>query len=288
MEVFQSIDFIVKAESDLCPYLVLITVFLISASAFTGERVCLGKALHVVQFIDIALDSFRIHEGEFLAWLCILKNEFDSAVDDGLALDDLLKCLKGDDDLRKYLSIRLPALDRTCALEPVRLLHKLSYRNTLLKAHLIFGVVSEYGYLEEFGCILRSARAKTVKTQWEFIVTWGIVVILTARIKLAVYEFPVVSSLFGIVIHRDTAAEVFDLNGTVCKSRDDDLIAVTFPGLVDRVRKDLEERVNASFKIVWTENNSRTKSYSIFALEHRNTLVAVIFLTRHIVPNSLK
>ena len=101
MEIFKSIYFVIEAECDLGSYLVLIAVFLIPASAFTGESICLGKALHGIQFIDITLDTFGIDERELLACLGILKDEFDSAVDNGLALDDLLKCLKRNDYLCK-------------------------------------------------------------------------------------------------------------------------------------------------------------------------------------------
>src|SRR5699024_8621342 len=89
------------------------------------------------------------------------------------------------------------------------------------------------------------------------------------------HEIPV-PTLFGlVVIDRDTAAEVLDLDAVVIEEGDVDAVAVAVARFVDRIRDDLKDRMGAAFHPVGAEDDSRALAHPVCALERLDTFVAV-------------
>ena len=136
--------------------------------------------------------------------------------------------------------------------------------------------VAPDGDVHVLGSVLRGARSQTVGTQREIVVTALIVVVFSTRVQLAEDELPVEALLRGIPVQRAPATVVFDLDGPIGESSEDDEIAVTLASLVHRVGKNLKGRMSAAVKTVRAEYDGGAQTNALLVLQLTNAVVAVI------------
>ena len=144
-----------------------------------------------------------------------------------------------------------------------------------LKAQTVFEAVAVGGDFHIAGSVLGGAGAQTVEAQGVFVILAGVVLVFAAGVQFAVDQLPVEATLFFVIVQRDAAAKVLDLDGAVGIDGHQDPVAIAFPGLVDGIGKDLEKGVLATLDGVGAENDARTLAHAVGALEGRDTVVAV-------------
>ena len=118
--------------------------------------------------------------------------------------------------------------------------------------------------IHPFGGILGCAKAETVKTEGKFIISGAF--IFSAGIKFAEKKFPVIALFVIVPINRASAAEVFDLGGTVVIACYDYFFAVTRSCFIYGVGYNFESGVFTAFDSVGTENYRRALSYPFGAV----------------------
>ena len=107
--------------------------------------------------------------------------------------------------------------------------------------------VSKYLNVKILGRILRRARAESVQPETKLIILTAIIIVFTSRIEFAIDKLPVITTFFVIIVERNAASVVLNLNGPVAKTYDLDAISVAFSGFVNRVRENLKEGVLTPF-----------------------------------------
>ena len=122
---------------------------------------------------------------------------------------------------------------------------------------------------------MRRAKTEPVKTHRIFIVVAVVSVILSAGVKLAENEFPVVTFFLLVIVDRATSAEVLDLYRAVGIKAYDYLLSVALPRLVYRVGYDLKNRMLAAVKPVRAENNGGAFSDPVGSVEFFYAFVTV-------------
>ena len=162
MVILEDIDFIIEAERHLALDLIFRLVRSIFTSSHAVKRCRRRKALLTAELGDISFDTGRIAESILFTALLILEKEGDAAVYDRLALQDLKEGIERDVDIRKYLSVRLPLLDRTGTLKSCRLLEKSADILAFFEVEVILKAVTEDRNIEILGGILRRAGTETI------------------------------------------------------------------------------------------------------------------------------
>ena len=281
--ILQTADAVGEAQGGGDADLVLRLVLAVAALALGlpelrhGERLLARDLVDIIQYpVGIAVVGLR----EFPVFL-VAEGKGHARVDDGLALEDVLKVLLGDIDVGEDLEIGLPAEDGAGGLAVGRFLFHFADELALFKVEGVFIAVAADGGVEVFGRILRGAGAEAVEAEGEFVVAAGIVLIFAARVELAEDELPVVPPLFFVPVDGTAAAEVLDLDGMVGKAGDQDLFAVALARLVDGVGEDLKDGVLAALEAVGAEDDRRPQPDAVCALQRRDGLVSVGFLLFH-------
>ena len=110
------------------------------------------------------------------------------------------------------------------------------YGRALSKGNVALNLTVVGINLHKLRAVLRSARAKAVKTEGIFICGFAVVIVVfTARVKLTVNKVPVPSLLLFVISERNAAAVVVDRDGVVGVENSENLVAVTLSCLVNRV-----------------------------------------------------
>ena len=128
--------------------------------------------------------------------------------------------------------------------------------------------------------ILGGAQAQAVEAEREVIVAFPFAV-FAARVQFTEHQVPVPALLCFVVIHRDAAAEVFDLHAVVRVQGHIDVIAVTVPGFVDGVGDNLKDGMGAPIHPVRAKNNRRALAHPVGPLQCLDTFVAISLLFCH-------
>ena len=241
MEIFDARKTRGKAEGYLRKHVVIRHILAVAAS-------CLGRKIHglcktpVTGKLRYVIDySVFVKEGLLRKASVLIFNgklKFKTRIYNGLTVQHIREILNGDIYIGKHLDIRLPTDDRTGAFffSFKRSFAKLTDGKALFEVHFpdhsaVIGL-----NLHILGCILRCASSETVGAEGVFIVgIIGVVVILTARVKLAEHKVPVIFTLLFVISERNAAASVIHLNGLIAEHGNTDKLTVAGARLVDGV-----------------------------------------------------
>ena len=194
------------------------------------------KTIITDKLIYVVNDAVLVHI--FICFelgLCklISENKPDSVINNRLSFKCLLKILKRDIDIGKYLHIGAPLDSGACILLIVGSFLHLPVYFTSLEAQLVAEATCMNLCLHVLGCILCSTETETVETERIFVATAVICIVLTTCIKVAENKLPVVALLTCIVVNRYTSTEVLHLYRFIEKACYDNLLTVTLSRLVD-------------------------------------------------------
>ena len=140
----------------------------------------------------------------------------------------------------------------------------------LIFYHKIFAVTFDEG----FACAT-GINAKTYNTIIA-VITAVVIVIFAACVHFAEKQLPVVLVLLGVKVNGNAATKVLYLDRHIGIAGNDNLIAVTLTGFVNRVGYDFKNGVLTAVDIVRAEDNRRTLANSVRSLQHFYTFVAVL------------
>ena len=227
--IFDCLNFVGEAAGNLHFYFIFRFVFAVAAGSFSLPELGSGKnrfgsgdffnvvAYSVFVSVFISFES----AGDFL----IAENKDYSGVYYRLALDNFLIPFNRNSDIGENIVIGFPADFGTGFAFCGFFLMKSADVFALFKMEFINKAVAADFRIHPFGGILGCAKAKSVKAKGKFIIACAF--IFSARIKFAEKKFPVIALFVVVPIDRASAAEVFDLGGTVVISGDDYFFAVT-------------------------------------------------------------
>ena len=125
--------------------------------------------------------------------------------------------------------------------------------------------------------VLSGTQTQTVQTETEIIVTaaFGI---FAAGVQLAKDQIPVPALLSLIIIDRNTAAEVLDLDDMIRKERDVDTVAVAVAGFINGVGDNFKNGMGAALDTVGAEDDRRALAHTVGAFQLADTVIAVFLL----------
>ena len=237
------LDLVREADRRVDDDLVIVLVGAVAAGGLgvpeldPGERLFLDGLLQVVRdavFINVLIG---LEAGRGRARLdLVLQDELEAVVDDGLTAQDVLEVLERDVDVREDLEVRFPGDARPGLPAGELFLLQFPGGFALLEFDVVTEAVLVDFRLHPFRGVLRGAETQTVQTERELVEAGArVVVIFAAGVHLAEQEFPVVFFFILVVVHRDAASEVLDLETLVEETGQDDVVAVPFARLVDRV-----------------------------------------------------
>ena len=158
---------------------------------------------------------------------------------------------------------------------------------SFFKVQIEFITVPQHLHVHIFGAVLGGAGAQTVKSKGELIVSAGVVFVLSARVHLAVHQFPVKALLPLVILHRTAAAEILHFNGMVQIPGDIDEITESLSRLVNGIGKDFKHRMFTALYPVGTKDDSRTFPDPVRALQGRNTGI-IVCACRHLPTSKSK
>ena len=125
--------------------------------------------------------------------------------------------------------------------------------------------------------VLRGTQAQAVQTQAEIIVAAALGV-FAAGVQLTENEVPVPAFLGLVVVHRDAAAEVLDLDDMIRKERDVDAVAVAVAGFINGVGDNFKNGMGAALDTVGAEDDRRALAHTVSAFQLADTVIAVFLL----------
>ena len=208
----------------------------------------------------------------------VFQNKTYARIDKGLAAQRGIQKAYGNVDLLENVQIGEPADHRASALSACgdRLFLERSLRLAFFEFHggKRCPIIGGNGHI----CtgILRCGCAKAVQAKRKLVGrACIIVVVFSARIKLAEYELPVIALFLLIISERNAASEVLHLNGKIQKLLNDNTIAVALSRLVHRVGKNLKKGMLTALKIVRSEDNGRALSDALRTLQGFDTGVII-------------
>ena len=288
MVILLPADLIGKAERRRDFHLVFIHVAAVASLALRlpelrrGERLVLRDLADIVQnavFVEI-LGLVKL-TGRALA----AEPEGNAGIHNRLPFQRILVILLRNVNIREHVEVGQPVKARTGLFPVRRRLFHLADQLTPLEMERIQISVSSDGGVKIARGILRRARAESIQTQRVFIVAAGVVLVLASRVELAEHQLPVVSALFLVPVDRAAAPEVRHLDRVVQIARDDDQVSVPLARLVDGVRENFKYGMLAAVQTVGAENDCRTLSDPVRALECGDAVVAVGLLFFHCVSS---
>ena len=210
--------FIGEAQGAVDDHFVIRLVCPIPSDALCGPDLHGGEGILPDVFLYIVLNAVFIAVGKGLrrALALVLEDKFHPCVDDGLALERLLKIFERDIDIRKNGDVRLPADSGAGVLAGIGDLFHFANGLALFKMQFIAEAVAVDLRIHILGGVLRSTQAQAVQPEGELIHPGGIVcIVLAAGVELAEDELPVVFLFILVVIHGYTAPPVAHLDGGV-------------------------------------------------------------------------
>ncbi len=281
MVILDQVDLIIEAQSHSSLDLVFRLVGAIAALAAAFKKKRARDALLLVQLADKAQDAFWIVE--FLGgagWL-VKQAEGHSGIDDGLAFQSLLEIVQRDHDVSENVPVCLPFLDRAGLLLPDRGLGQATDIIAFFEVQIIAEAIAHHRYVEVFGSILGGTGAQAIETEAELIMVPADIVVFAASIQFAVDQLPIVAVFLLIEIERNAATLVFDLERSVAVALDLDQVAMSFPGLVDGIRQDLEKGMLAALQVVGTKNNTWPEADPVSPLQGGYAGIVVGFAFGH-------
>lgn len=125
--------------------------------------------------------------------------------------------------------------------------------------------------------VLGGAQAQTIQAEAEIIVAAALG-IFAAGVQLAKDQIPVPALLSLIIIDRNAAAEVLDLDDMVREQRDIDAVAMAIARLVDGVGDDLKDGMGAALHTVRAEDDRRALAHTVGAFQLADAVIAVFLL----------
>ena len=236
-------------------------------------------AQHFVDIIDNAVTVQEVLLGKGAVLVFEFQMQSEPLVYHRLLAHDLGKIFKGHVDVGKDLKVGLPGDDRSgAAFAPVFLL-KLARGLAFFEFDVVFSVAGIACDVHELRAVLRGARTETVETERVAVgFALFVVVIFSARVKLAENKIPVVALFFFVPVERDSASEVLDRDRMITRDRHVDHVAVALARFVDGVGKDLEKGMLTALQSVRTENDRRAGAHPLRSLKRGYTVVSVIVL----------
>ena len=289
MVILFHLDLVREADRRVDDDLVIVLVGAVAAGGLgvpeldPGERLFLDGLLQVVRdavFINVLIG---LEAGRGRARLdLVLQDELEAVVDDGLTAQDVLEVLERDVDVREDLEVRFPGDARPGLPAGELFLLQFPGGFALLEFDVVTEAVLVDFRLHPFRGVLRGAETQTVQTERELVEAGArVVVIFAAGVHLAEQEFPVVFFFILVVVHRDAASEVLDLETLVEITGQDDVVAVPLARLVDRVREDLEDRMLTPFDPVRAEDDRGTQPDPVRTFQLLDGLIGIRGLFCH-------
>ena len=187
----------------------------------------------------------------------------------------------------EYLEVGTPAGLGACLLLIAGLLFQSAYVVALLEVEVVLEAIAYDLDVHELRGELRRAQTESVQSERELVAVAARVV-LSACVELAVDELPVIALLGVVEVDGAAASEVLDLNVVVAEMGYHYLAAEARSRLVYGVGDDLEDRVLAAVETVRAEYYRGALSDSVRALEHGDTVVAVVLLFCHDIISSVQ
>ena len=207
--VLEKVHVVVEAERELHLELVLRSVRAVAAFGLGcvlhdwRERRIARNLAHIIR------DTVLVVELVLLAGFLVEEPERDARVDDRLLFENRQEEFERDVDVGEHLEVRAPVLVGAGLLVIERLLFEAADVFALLEVEVVLEAVLVDRDVHELGGILGGAAAEAVQAEAELIVlAYGVVLVFAARVKLAVYELPVVAALFFVPVHRAAATVV--------------------------------------------------------------------------------
>ena len=217
-----------------------------------------GQALIANQFVDVIGDTVLVEVLVLLRVTAgfILENKRHTVVYHSLAAQHIFKAVGRDGDVGKDLGVRLPADDRAGALALERLLLQAAHVLAFFKVEVVVEAIAVDVGGHPLAGVLGGAQAQAVEAQAEIVVAAALGV-FAAGVQLAEDKVPVPAVLSLVVVHRDAAAEVLNLNDVVGVEGDVDAVAMAVTGFIDGVGDDLKDGMGTAFHAVRAKNNGR-------------------------------
>ena len=290
MVILQQLRPVRKAAGYLHFHLILRLILPVAAFSLRLPVLHAGDRFLSGQFPDIIHNAVFVAEFlgfKFVSHL-IAEHEQQPRIDDRLSLEHLSIVLYRDIDIGKNIQIRFPADAASGFFLCCLFLMKAAYILPLLKAQRVAISIPEDLDIHIFGGILRRAKAQAVESQGIFVTLALIGFVFAARVQLAKAQFPVVPSLIFIKINRDTGAKVLYLYRSVFETGDNDLVAPSLSGFIDRIGEDFKNGMLAAFDPVGAKNNPRTLAHPIRAFQRLNTFIIIrCFLCHRVLQTSI-
>ena len=281
MVILQKLHPVGEAERYRQLDLVLVLVGAVAAPLLGLPILDAGQALVAGDLAHIVGDTVFVEEGllgEAAVRLFQTQDEAQPLVDHRLALEHVAEEVVRDGDVGEDLQVRLPALAAAGLAAARFLTGKAAHVFALFKMQVVFVSVSENLHIKILRGILGRTGTQAVEPQGVLVAFAVVGVVLAAGVQLTEHQLPVVALLLGVVVHRDTPAEVLHLDGIVQKLSDDDAAAEALSGLVDGVGKDLEHRMFAAFQAVGAKDDPGAFSYPVRPFQGGDTLIAIFLM----------
>ena len=277
--VFQTLHGVGECERDVHLDLIVRLVGAVAAGGSTAAEVYRRQGLIPYQFVGIVGDAVLVQILKLLGVRAGLVGEHQrhTVVDDGLAAQHIFEGFRRDSDIGKDLSVGLPADDRAGALALERFFLQTAHILAFLEVEVVVETVAVDIGSHPLAGVLRGTQAQAVQTQAEIIVAAALGV-FAAGVQLTENEVPVPAFLGLVVVHRDAAAEVLDLDDMIRKERDVDAVAVAVAGFINRVGDNFKNGMGAALDTVGAEDDRRALAHTVSALQLADTVIAVFLL----------
>ena len=279
MVVFQRLHGVGEGEGHVHFDLIVGLVGAVAASGGTGAEVHRGQALIANQFVDVIGDTVLVEVLVLLRVTAgfILENKRHTVVYHSLAAQHIFKAVGRDGDVGKDLGVRLPADDRAGALALERLLLQAAHVLAFFKVEVVVEAIAVDVGGHPLAGVLGGTQAQAIEAQAEIVVAAALGV-FAAGVQLAEDKVPVPAVLSLVVVHRDAAAEVLNLNDVVGVEGDVDAVAMAVTGFIDGVGDDLKDGMGTAFHTVRAKNNGRALTHTVRAFQLADAVVAVFLL----------
>ena len=245
-----------------------------------------GKPLVAHDFVGVVGDAVFVQILVLLRLQTgfIVENHRHAVIYDSLPAQHILKLRCRDVDVGKDLGVGLPADDRAGAATGERLLLQTAHVFALFEIQMVVEAVAVDIGGHPLAGVLGGAQTQTVQTQAEVIVAAALAV-FAAGVQLAEDQLPVPAFLDLIVIYRNAAPEVLDLDDVFGEKGDIDAVAVTVARLVNGVGHDFKNGMGAPFHTVRAKDDRRALAHTVGAFELAYGFVSVFLLFfRHSSP----
>ena len=277
--VFQTLHGVGKCERHIHLDLIVRLVGAVAAGGGAAAEVYRRQGLIPHQLIGIVGDAVLIEIFKLFSLTAgfVGKYQRDAIVDDSLTAEHILEGFRRDGNVGKDLGVGLPADDRAGAPALERLLLQAAHILAFFEVEVIMEAVAVNVGGHPLARVLGGAEAQAVQAEAEIIVAAALG-IFAAGVQLAKDQIPVPALLSLIVIDRNAAAEVLDLDDMVREQRDIDAVAMAIARLVNGVGDDLKDGMGAALHTVRAEDDRRALAHTVGAFQLADTVIAVFLL----------